>query len=288
MESQPQIRVGPAGWHYNDWYGYVYPEKPDKQFKELDYLSQFVDTVEINSTFYRPANQFMAAAWVNKVLHNPRFKFTAKVWQRFTHQREPFSSEDVQQYLQGIDPLVEAGKLGALLLQFPWSFKNNSESMQWLQILFDTFRDYPLVVEIRHASWDNDTFYSFLDGQNISIAAIDQPVIGQSIPLKPLQTGSIGYVRLHGRNYKHWFAKGEEIKKNPSLRYDYNYTKDEIKQIAETVRKVSENSKETYAIKNNHPRGQAVANGFQLLAALGMSDFVIPETLKSAYPYLVK
>jgi uncharacterized protein YecE (DUF72 family) len=284
------IRIGTAGWNYKDWYGIVYPEKPGKDFKELDYIANFFDTAEINSTFYRPANSFMGAAWVRKVAHNPNFKFTAKLWQRFTHDRKPYGTEEVKQVTDGIDPLAQADKLGAILCQFPWSFKNDVDGQQWLSQLFTTFTDYPLVVELRHASWDVPATYEFLERQNVGFATIDQPVIGKSIEFKPVRTGKIGYVRMHGRNYKSWFAKKSEAapKKSPAPRYDYLYSEKEIEEIAEKVKTVSEGSLETYVIQNNHPWGQAVANALQLKASLGEAIAEIPETMLDRFPDLKK
>ncbi|OVE78666.1 hypothetical protein BVY01_04710 [bacterium I07] len=285
------IRIGTAGWHYLDWYAIVYPDIPRKSFKELDYLSRFIDMVEINSTFYRPANEFMGSAWVRKVAHNPRFKFTAKLWQRFTHDRRPYSKTETALYRAGIDPMAEAGKLGALLCQFPWSFKNDETGRNWLSRLIETFHDYPLIMEVRHSSWDHPSIYEFLHRHAVGIASIDQPVIGKSIPLKPIHTGQIGYVRMHGRNYKQWFA-GQESRKQtgnlPSGRYDYLYTNKEIEEIAGIAKQVSTDTQETYVVQNNHPWGQAVANALQLKAALGESDIDFPATLLNRYPFLRK
>ena len=284
------IRIGTAGWNYKDWYGIVYPDKPEKNFKELDFLADFFDTAEINSTFYRPANSFMGAAWVRKVAHNPDFKFTAKLWRRFTHDRKDFGTEEVKQYTQGIDPLAQSEKLGAILCQFPWSFKNDETSRNWLSNLITTFKDYPLVVELRHASWDVPAIYELLDKQHVGFATIDQPVIGKSIEFKPVRTGKIGYVRMHGRNYNAWFAKQKngDQKKSPGARYDYLYSEKEIKEIAEKVQSVSEGSQETFVIQNNHPWGQAVANSLQLKAALGEEDLKFPATMLNRFSDLKK
>lgn len=286
--AAPEIRVGPAGWSYKDWHGIVYPKPAPKGFKELDYLSSYFDTAEINSTFYRPANAFMGQAWARKVSHNPDFKFTAKLWQRFTHDRRAFTDEEVQAYTAGIDPLHESGRLGALLCQFPWSFKNDDGSRAWLATLFQAFGDYPLVVELRHSSWDVPATYKFLSQHRIGVAAIDQPVIGKSIAFKPIWAGNIGYVRMHGRNYKAWFAKkgDETVRKSPAARYDYHYSDKEIREIADRVREVSEGTEQTYVIQNNHPWGQAVANAFQLKAELGETLKEIPPTLIERYPEL--
>jgi uncharacterized protein YecE (DUF72 family) len=282
------VRVGTAGWSYKDWYGIVYPRSPPSGFKELDYLSRYFDTLEINSTFYHPANLYMGQAWVRKVSANPDFKFTAKIWRRFTHERKPYGPAEVALYCQGIDPLAEAGRLGAVLCQFPWSFKNSEESREWLTKVLDDFRAYPLVVELRHASWGNEAVYDLLDRKKAGIACIDQPVIGKSLSFKPVRTGSIGYVRMHGRNYKTWFAKSGDNspERSPSSRYDYLYTGKEIKEIAEKVKTVNEGAQESYVIQNNHPWGQAVANAMQLKAALGETDIRAPHSLIERFPDL--
>jgi uncharacterized protein YecE (DUF72 family) len=297
MAGLETIRVGPAGWNYKDWYGNVYPEQAGKDFKELDYLATFFDTAEINSTFYRPANAFMASSWVRKTSHNPRFKFTAKLWQRFTHDRTHFGPAEVKQVAEGMDPLAQAGQLGAILCQFPWSYKNDDAGMAWLEKVLDAFKEYPLAVEVRHASWDTPRFFEFLDKRDVGIAAIDQPVIGKSITLKPVRTGAVGYVRMHGRNYKTWFEKkqkapapretpGPSKRENPSARYDYLYSEREIQEIADTVKAVAGGARETYVVQNNHPRGQAAANALQLRAALGETVLRAPESLIVKYPQL--
>src|SRR6266705_5277721 len=79
------LRVGPAGWSYPDWAGYVYPPRRPKGFHEATYLAEFFDTIEINTSFYQPLSPEHAAQWIERVAANPRFVFTAKLWQKFTH-----------------------------------------------------------------------------------------------------------------------------------------------------------------------------------------------------------
>ena len=287
MAASTEIRVGPAGWNYKDWYGPFYPKDADKTFKELDYLAGFFNTAEINFTYYRPANAAMGASWVRKVSHNPDFKFTAKLWKRFTHERIRFGTEEKELFFRGIDPLAQAGKLGALLCQFPWSFKNEPSSREWLDRILDTFKEYPLVVDVRHASWDTAEFLNYLDGKHAGIAAIDQPVIGKSLGFKPVRTGKLGYVRLHGRNYAAWFAKkGDGEKDDPSARYDYLYSEKEIGEIADRVKAVARNAEETFVVQNNHPRGQAIANAAQVRASLGEAVLNLPAGMFEYYPFL--
>src|SRR4029077_20481234 len=120
------VRVGPAGWSYPDWAGYVYPSRRTKGFHEATYLAEYFDTIEINTSFYQPLRPEHAAQWLDRVAANPRFVFTAKLWQRFTHDIQSISSssaaEDERAVRAGFDVLRAVKKLGAVLLQFPFSF----------------------------------------------------------------------------------------------------------------------------------------------------------------------
>ena len=141
------IRVGPAGWHYDDWAGLVYPAPRPRGFDPLRYLAGYFDTIELNSTFYRPAAEKTARSWAARVEANPRFRFTAKLWRRFTHQRkEAWTQDEVDQVRAGLDPLHRTGRLGAVLLQFPWSFRRTDENRDWLGDVADAFAAYPLVI----------------------------------------------------------------------------------------------------------------------------------------------
>src|SRR5208283_3108608 len=174
-QQQRRIRVGPAGWSYADWSGYVYPARHTKGFHEAAYLSEFFDTIEINTSFYQPLRPDHAALWVARVSANPAFLFTAKLWQKFTHDPSA-TTEDERAVRAGFDVLRQAEKLGAVLLQFPFSFDCTKETLALLREL--------------HAGFCN----------------IDQPIIGRSLEPSASSTSPIGYVRLHGRRYATWFG----------------------------------------------------------------------------------
>ncbi len=278
----PTIRLGPAGWSYDDWHGIVYPHHRPRGFHEAEYLARYFDTLEINTTFYHPPRPEVARSWVRRVAHNPNFKFTAKLWQHFTHERAATEREE-RAFKQGIDPLREAGLLGALLMQFPWSYKNSRENRAYLGGLAMQFMEYPLVVEVRHQSWNQPEVYRMLHELDVGFCNIDQPVIGRSLEPSERSTTPIGYVRLHGRNYEHWFASNER----PEERYDYYYSLEELKPWAERVRRIAEQGgREIYVITNNHFRGKAVANALQLASLIRNRPVPVPETLMAEYPAL--
>ena len=276
------IRVGPAGWSYKDWEGIVYPEKPGKKFDPLEYLAGFFNTIEINSSFYRPPAVSTTKSWVQRVSQNRKFSFSAKLNRVFTHERGKATAKDERDFRKGFDVLAGAGKLGALLLQFPWSFKNTLENRQYLAGLFMRFAEFPLVTEVRHGSWNQASGLSFFADHIVGFCNIDQPVIGRSLAPSANVTGPVGYVRLHGRNYETWFAQSGGVE----MRYDYLYNDHELNEWQKRIRKVAASSHETYVILNNHYQGKAVVNALQIRAKMERRRVAVPENLASFYPQL--
>ena len=134
------IRVGPAGWSYEDWEGIVYPSPRRSKFDPLAYLADYFDTIELNNTFYRIPTPQMSRSWIKRTRSNPHFKFTAKLFRNFTHEREALSDADEANFKNGIAPLLENQTLGALLLQFPYSFHYSEPNLQYLKRLSDQFQ----------------------------------------------------------------------------------------------------------------------------------------------------
>ena len=278
-----QVRVGPAGWSYADWSGYVYPTRRTKGFHEAAYLSGFFDTIEINTSFYQPLRPDHADLWIARVAANPAFLFTAKLWQKFTH--DPSATlEDERAVRAGFDVLRQAEKLGAVLLQFPFSFHCTKESVGYLTAVLKRFADYPLVVELRHASWQTDETLALLREHNAGFCNIDQPIIGRSLKPSAASTSPIGYVRLHGRRYDTWFSD------NPAApaheRYNYLYSEEELDPWAARIRTVNQHTRSTFVVTNNHYQGKAVVNALQLISILKGDKVKVPEPLRQHYPEL--
>jgi uncharacterized protein YecE (DUF72 family) len=277
------IRFGPAGWDYPDWAGKVYPAPKPKGFDPLRYLADYFKTIEINSTFYRPATAKVAHSWAERVRDHDPFRFTAKLWKRFTHERATaWTRDEVDAVRAGLDPLVDAGKLGAVLLQFPWSFRNTEPNREWLRDLAKAFRDYPLVLEVRHISFNEPEFYAELAASRIGIVNVDQPMFRNSLPPSARATSSVGYIRVHGRNYKDWFRKTA----GRDERYDYLYSAAELKPWAERTKALAKepNVIDVYVVNNNHFAGQAVTNALMLEAEVTGQRVKVPETLLVSYP----
>ena len=240
-----------------------------------------MDVVEVNSTYYRPVDGDVANRWVDRVADAPHFAFTAKLWKRFTHERDTaFTRSDVATVRRGFGPMHDAGKLGAVLLQFPWSFRRNEENRIWLDDVTRAFEELPLVVEVRHVSWAVPEFYDELRERGIGFVNIDQPLFKNSVKPSSTVTSPVGYVRIHGRNYRDWFRKDA----GPIARYDYLYSPAELESWATRAQEVAEaGADDVYAITNNHYRGQAGVNALQLRSMVRDEPVPAPESLYEEY-----
>jgi uncharacterized protein YecE (DUF72 family) len=299
MEPLPQvqssgIRIGTAGWSYKDWDGIFYPPGMQRRKQHpLEYLALFFDTTEINTSFYGPLKPELAKLWCRKVgAVNKKFLFTAKLYRAFTHSpiavMEPTSAatirptdEDELRTREGLDAIATEGMLGALLIQFPVSFKNTSLNREYLDRLLRQFIEYPRVVEVRDSSWNNAETFAALAQKNVGFCNIDQPLLGRSLAPTEHVTGAIGYVRLHGRNYEQWFDSD-----NRNDRYNYLYGEKELASWRERIESVAQRARTTYVITNNHFESKAGVNALELKAMIGNRRVLAPPMLIEKYPEL--
>jgi uncharacterized protein YecE (DUF72 family) len=281
--SPARLRIGPAGWSYPDWSGFVYPSRRSKKFHEATFLAQFFDTIEINTSFYQPIRADHAAAWIERVAANPAFLFTAKLWQRFTHEPSA-TAEDERAARAGFDVLRGAGKLGAVLVQFPFSFHKSAETTAHLSALLKRFADYPLVVELRHSTWQTQATLDLLREHHAGFCNIDQPIIGNSVTPTAQATSPIGYVRFHGRRYDTWFSDDPKLPAHE--RYNYLYSPDELNPWVTRIQEIQKHTHNTYVVTNNHYQGKAVVNALQLLSILKGTKLKVPDDLRQHYPQL--
>jgi uncharacterized protein YecE (DUF72 family) len=275
LKNVHKIRVGPAGWSYPDWEKVVYPPHGSK-FDHLAYLASFFDTIEINSPFYRIPPATHAKSWIRRVSDNPDFTFTTKVFRGFTHEKAELADADVEAFRAYLDPLMDAERLGAILLQFPWSFRNTEESRDKLVALFRAFDEYPKALEVRHATFQNEQFIAFLEEHDVSWVNVDQPLFHDSVKPADAVTGPLAYVRFHGRNYQKWFAHEESWE-----RYNYLYTKDELEPWVDRIETMVK-ARNVFVVTNNHFRGQAIVNAGDLKQSLGLGG-KLPPQLKEVY-----
>lgn len=288
---EPKIYIGTAGWSYKDWIPAFYPKSQTPKFDWLEYYSQFFNCVEVNSTYYAYLSPKIAEGWVRKVEGVDNFLFAVKLHQDFTHIRK-FGDENINAMQAILAPLAQEGRLGEILLQFPYSFAYNQPAIEYITKLAEVFDKYNKVIEVRHASWMNNEAVKVFNDADITFCSIDQPQIGKSIKFQPVITSDKMYIRFHGRNKEAWVKSINSYGKaqpadDANERYRYLYSPGELVEIQEVINKLKEKVKEIYIIMNNHPGGNAIANAFELIHFLEEKSKVkIPETTLLAYPRL--
>lgn len=261
-----EIRVGTSGYSFPDWKGTVYPANIRDADMFSWYVNQFrFNTVEMNHTYYRqPAVRTFDALLKKSPVD---FDFTIKLYGGITHEpwKDPPSRVDMElcsQFLDGIKPVVESGKLGCLLAQFPMSVSRSQGAWDYILALPEALNGLPLVFEFRNKSWVSEETVQRLKAEGIGFCAVDEPKMGSLMPLVPAVTSDIAYLRLHGKS-ESWF-------KNKALRYDYLYSERELQKLLPTISRMSAASRTLYIMFNNCHAGAAVMNVRMLQDLLGM------------------
>jgi len=257
------ILIGTSGFSYSDWKGRFYPETmPERDM--LSFYSHYFPACEINSSYYRIPVAAHMATMVKKT--GGKVTFVMKAHQTMTHSRDAGSTEYAA-FNNGIKPLLEAGILGGILIQFPYSFTNILAHRGYIAGLKEKFSantDIPLVVEFRHHSWSRQDAFDVLKENAFSYVNVDEPDLKGLLPATDIVTGPIGYIRFHGRNRENWFKKDSESWE----RYDYVYSENELKEWLPRIRKVAYQTRMTFVFFNNHWQSQAVTNAQQMAELL--------------------
>jgi uncharacterized protein YecE (DUF72 family) len=301
-----EVRIGTSGWSYpsgpGTWNGIFYPARRGamRGATELEYYAEHFDTVEVNSSFYRVPEPAVTAKWVQQTPR--RFDFCLKLFQKFTHpgmfargadaraDSEPsavpeVTPGDADMFRHAIEPIAASGKLGALLAQFPPSFRHGDDTAEYLAWLLQAFSDYRVAVELRHRSWSDHqaTILDLLTARRAAWVQIDEPKFRFSIRQDRLPNNTrLYYMRLHGRNVEQWWTHD-----HPDERYNYLYSPAEIDDFADTVSRVRQLVQTIYVFMNNHFAGKAVANAAALRHATGQP---VPgeyaDEMLDRYPFL--
>lgn len=288
------LYIGTSGWNYpsgrGTWNGIFYPPREGRRrrFDELEFYAERFNTVEVNSTFYGQPRRNVSLGWVKRT--PPGFEFSVKLYQKFTHpeltrDKTSITVADVDEFKGGIEPLAAAAKLGALLAQFPASFKDSTESRDYVRWLLETFREYPVTLELRHKSWSDDPheLFDVLNKYGAAWTQIDEPKFRFSIrqDLMP-NVKTFYYMRLHGRNAEQWWEH-----ERPEDRYNYLYSEEELKPFAHAINTARAQVKKLYAYLNNHFAAQAVADATVLRHLLDEPVTTpMPAELVQRYPML--
>ena len=281
MSTSPLI--GTAGWSYPHWNGLVYPKTFGSGFHPLEFLSRRFDSVEINSSFYQHLKPEVVRLWMKQVEANPRFQFTAKLHQNFTHSRV-LDDVEVQAFADGLRPMLKANKLGALLMQFPWSFRFTAENKDFFIRLRRAFHEFPLVAEMRHSSWMAEEAVGVFLDYRVGFCNIDQPEYTRAMPPTAYLTSGVGYVRMHGRNPQNSIGAYTRESNQRVRQHDYLYSETELAEWTKRIDHISRFAERTFVIFNNDAQGKSVVNALQLHALMGGTQATAPKELRRKFP----
>lgn len=273
MSTSSVVFCGPSGWTHVE---------PGSRQHGLEYVAEYFDAVEVPESFQQFLRPEITRVWLRKVSRNPDFQFTAKLHRSFSHDRN-LDLARISAFKDGLWPLMRAGRLGCLLMQFPWSFRYTAENRAFLIQLRRTFHEFPLVAEMRHASWMLDEAIGTFIDYKIGFCNIDQPTYTKAMPPTSFLTSAVGYVRLHGRNSFNWYQDSRAPLR--SHRYDYLYSDSELAEWKARIDRISGFSSKTFVITNNDAGAKALINGMQLRSLLNGGDGRdLPPDLLRRYP----
>lgn len=247
-----QVFIGTSGYSYKDWENILYPSGVNQS----DYLSiyaQEFSVAELNFTYYRMPEVSVTRRMVE--VTGKGFLFSIKAHQSLTHEQSAATLDiSCSDFIKGIGPVIDADKLGAVLLQFPYSFHYKKECRNYLDALCKKLSFLPLCVEFRNGYWQQESVYRELRSRNIGFVNVDEPDIKGLLKAGSIVTSDIGYVRFHGRNAANWWT-GDNVS-----RYDYCYSDNELKEWIPRIIDIVKQTKIVLIVFNNHSKGQAVQN----------------------------
>ncbi len=263
------VFLGTSGYQFDDWIGTAYPEGMPKS-RMLKYYSavwQF-STVELNFTYYGMPTDRTMLGMLNKVSADP-LVFTVKAFGGVTHKHWRSGNRntlknDSEEFIEALRPLRESSRLGALLFQFPSSFRPDSANNDYLESLSQLYQrtEVPLAIEFRHKDWDVQETYDMLDSLRMVPVVVDEPGIGSLFPYAPRSSSGHAYFRFHGRNSRWFTASATE-------RYNYDYSESELREFASDVLEFSHRGLDVFVFFNNCYMGRAVHNALRFREILG-------------------
>jgi len=256
------IRVGTSGFSYRDWEQVFYPEGLPARDRLSFYAREF-DTVEINFSYYTIPKASTLAVMAHKTPAG--FTFAIKANKGMTHERED-NAQVFERFVEALSPWIRDSRLGCVLAQFPTSFHNTPANRDYLRVFRERMGPVPTVVEFRHRQWVSRDVLALLRELELGFCCVDQPQFRALVPPIAVATSGITYVRFHGRNYQKWWDHKEAWE-----RYDYSYKESELAPWVPKIKRLAEESRQTFVYANNHWQGQAVDTARQLRLLLGLA-----------------
>ncbi|WP_281658061.1 DUF72 domain-containing protein [Halobacillus sp. Cin3] len=267
------INIGLTGWGDH---ASLYSEKTRSENKLSEYASHF-PVVEVDTAFYaiQPLSRY--EKWLKETPDS--FSFVIKAFNQLTgHDRESRSVQEARdlmlRYEESVQPVWEAGKVNALLFQFPPWFDVRKEHIRKLRYIREWLEPYPIALEFRNRTWFQEEYraqtLSFMKDQQWIHSICDEPQAGEGsvprilVPTHPNKT----LVRFHGRNTHGWNKNGRKDWRK--VRFLYRYSHDELAEWAERARELEQETPEVTLLFNNNSGGDAADNAKQFQEMLNI------------------
>jgi len=233
----------------------------------LEFTSRYFNSVELSSSFFAPLKPELSQLWCRQVRQNRDFQFSVRAWRKLTYESQ-LEAKDIAAFREGIRPIEEAQKLGAVLLQFPTGFRFTPENRTRFIHLRRELKGLPLVAEFRHSSWMEEDALAILIDYHVGFCNIDQPDHSRAMPPTAFLTSPVAYVRLCGRTHSG----------------SYQYNLDELSEWTHRIRKVSRYAKRSFVVFSNDAGARSLVNAFQMQHLLGIEDVRAPRELVRRFP----
>jgi uncharacterized protein YecE (DUF72 family) len=285
------VCVGCSGYGYLEWVGPVYPAGTARE----DFIGRYARsfrTVELND----PAYEMPTAAGLLELAGRagPMLSFSVKAYEELTHRIDPAGwKARARDFVEALEPLREAGRLEAVLLQFPSSFRYGADERRYLDSLVAALGasphggphpggpargGLPLAVEFRDRAWYNNRVFDALRERSVAVASLDLPELGGLPPVIDLVTAPLAYIRLHGRNARAWWGS------DAASRYDYLYTDAELRAWVQRIRGIAARAERVLVYFNNYRGGQAAANAASFAAMLADAGLGLSPPITASPP----
>jgi uncharacterized protein YecE (DUF72 family) len=302
MASSPRILIGTASWTDRTLIkdGHFYPSEAKTAEARLRYYAEQFPIVEVDSTYYFPPSEKNSVLWIERTPKD--FTFNVKAYSLLTnHPTRPDSlykdmelpdelsdkknlyreqlpdaivDEVWQRFRDALMPLHSAGKLGAVLFQYPQWFVIGRKNRDYILECAERLKEFRIAIEFRHKTWleerNVDETLSFLSDHDLPYVSVDMPQ-GFDSSLPPIAAATaddIAMVRFHGRDRKAWAKKNVSA----SERFRYEYSEAELNEWVPKIKDVSEQARETHVLMNNCYRDFAVNNARQLGDLLDLEE----------------
>jgi uncharacterized protein YecE (DUF72 family) len=300
------VHVGTCSWTEKTMVDLWYPKGVTTPEQRLRYYASRFGTVEVDSSYYAMPRREYAEGWVRRSPDG--FTFHMKAYGLMTgHEVDerslapelrdmPHESEagrvrradpamvdaSFDLFLDAIEPLRAAGKLGGILMQFPPYFTattadNERRGLDYLEYVAGKLEGYRTLVEFRHPSWVSDrrvkSTMGFLRDRGLCFVSVDSPQFPNHSTMPPIAaaTGDWAYLRFHGRNADTWFSRST----SSADRFDYSYSTSELEEWVPTIKQLAQGADETFVMFNNNKYDYAQRNAAEIQTILG--DLVPPR-----------